>query len=137
MLRKELIRYIRTISKDYGVKVSFIKYSFGGYYDRGRIFIGKDLPKFELIDTFCHELGHFLNDKEGKYKLYHRFDGKHGINKLGVKRYAQYALKAEVYTEKRAKLLAKKWFPKHKFKASYKNTEFWRGFFYGYYFESF
>ena len=133
MTRKELISYMRKISREYGVKISFRGNVEGGFYDAGKITIGKCSSKSELIDTFCHELGHYLNDIEGKYKLYHRYGSQYGIRKIGHRRYARYALKAELYTERRGRELSKKWFPLHKFKASYHDTEYWRGFFCGFY----
>lgn len=124
---------MRKISREYGVKISFRGNVEGGLYDAGKITIGTGTTNADLIDTFCHELGHFLNDIEGRYKLYHRHDSEYGIKRMGYSRYAKYALKAELYTEKRGRELAKKWFPLHKFKASYRNTEYWRGFFFGYF----
>jgi hypothetical protein len=133
MTRKKLIQYMKKIAREYKVRIAFRSGFDGGFYETGKIVIGDCQTKNELIDTFCHELGHFLNDCEGKYELYHRYDSDYGIRKMGIRRYANYALKAEIYTEKRGRELAKKWFPNHKFTQGYRNNEFWRGFFFGYF----
>jgi hypothetical protein len=88
----------------------------------------------EIISVFCHELAHYKNDLEGKYPVYHREDSCKAIKRMGVKRYAKYALKAEIYTEREGKKLAKIWFPTYKYSIVYKNTSYYEGFMYGYYF---
>jgi hypothetical protein len=128
-----LKKYIKEICKIYGVKIRFKNTFSGGIYWKGKIEIGKCLNKKDYIDVFCHELAHFLNDIESKYPVYHQQDSSKVIKKMGIKNYSLYALKAELYTEKRGKEISKIWFPQHKYKSSYFNTSYWKGFFFGYY----
>lgn len=134
-MNKFLKKYIRDICKIYGCKVKFSKKISGGLYWKGNIVISTTMCTSETIDVFCHELGHFRNDIENKFPIYHRKGSVYGIEKMGKKKFSVYALRAELYTEKVGIDICKIWFPNHKYKVGYKNTAYWRGFFYGYYCE--
>jgi hypothetical protein len=128
-----LKNYLKEISKIYNVRLVFKPKTGGGVYWKNKITIDSNLSKNETIDIFCHELAHYFNDIENKYPAYHKKDACKVIEKMGLKKYANYALEAELYTEKRGKQICKVWFPKHKYKYSYFKNDYWRGFFYGYY----
>lgn len=129
----ELKKYLKEICKIYKVRLVYNDKIDGGVYWKNKITLGKHLSKKDLIDIFCHELGHYFNDIENKYPLYHKEDSSEAIKKMGVKKYASYALEAELYTEKRGKKISKIWFPNHKYKSSYFRNSYWKGFFNGYY----
>jgi hypothetical protein len=129
----DLKKYLKEICKIYKVKLVFKNNTEGGIYWKNKITIDSHLSRNELIDIFCHELGHYFNDLENKYPVYHKEDAYKAIKRMGLKKYARYALEAEVYTEKRGKEIAKVWFPKHKYKSSYLKNSYWLGFFNGYY----
>lgn len=127
-----LRKYINSIAKFHGVKLKYRKGT-GGSYWAGEIHLGTEGSTKDLIDIFCHELAHFKNDIEGKYPIYHREDSRKTIKRMGLQRYSAYALKAEIYTEKVGKELAKVWFPGHKYEVVYKNNQYCKGMVYGYY----
>jgi hypothetical protein len=129
----DLNKYIKEIAKIYGVKVKFNHNSTMATYWKGKITLGTKGTDKYIIDLFCHELGHYKNDLEGVFSVYHREEPRVAIKKMGALRYCKYALKAEVYTEKIGKDIAKIWFPNHKYKITYKNNSYYLGFFYGYY----
>jgi len=125
--------YMREIAKLYGVGIKFRNNFRGGYYenDKYKIIVGL---KGDYINTFCHELSHYLLHKEGIDPLYYSKDmWKHPEKYL--KRY-RWALNCELRTDKRAKEVSKVWFPKNKFEGAYKLDSFHRGFMYGYLFSS-
>lgn len=128
----DLKAYIKAIARFYKVKLRFTSGSCGLYW-KGAISLGKDATDKHIIDTFFHELAHFKNDLEGLYPVYHKVDARKAIRRMGIKRYAKYALEAELVTESVGKELCKIWMPKHKYRKSYQRTAYWHGFMYGYY----
>lgn len=130
---KRLKKYIKSICRIYKVRLLLRKGGGGGYW-AGEIELGTSGSTSDIISTFCHELGHYKNDIEGKYPIYHREDSCKTIRRIGIGRYTTYALKAEIYTEKEGKKLAKIWFPNYKYKVTYKNDAYSKGFLDGFYF---
>ena len=132
-MNPKLKTYIEDISKIYGVKIQFNHNPRGGAYWRGKIILGTKAPNRDIIDVFCHELAHYVNDIEGRYPVYHRVDAKKAIRRMGLKHFARYALDAEIFTDKVGRKLAKLWFPKHKYVVGYTKSQYDLGFFHGYY----
>lgn len=130
---EELHKTLKLIAKLHGVKLSFNNTMQGGVYWNGHITVGSKATNQQLINIFCHELAHFKNDLEGKYPVYHRMCAKKAIQRMGLQRYVNYALKAEIYTDKIGKKICKDWFPKVKYTDGYKDNEYYRGFMYGYF----
>jgi hypothetical protein len=128
-----LHKTFRDIAKLHGAKLIFVDSLKGGRYWNGIIVMGRKGSLKEQINIFCHELGHFKNDLEDKYPVYHQIDAKKAIKKMGFKAFVDYALRAEIYTDKVGKQLCKIWFPKYKYEIAYSYTEYWKGFMYGYY----
>lgn len=130
----DLEKYIKAICRIYGVKIRINPNRADGSYWAGCIHLGTQGSTSEVISLFCHELAHYKNDVEGKYPIYHREDSNKTVKRIGIRRYAKYALKAEIYTEKEGKSLAKIWFPKYKYRVQYTLSPYYEGFMYGYYF---
>lgn len=127
-----LRNYIREICKLHGCTVKFDRNE-GGSSWKKKIFVGTLSSDKDCIDIFCHEFAHYKNFVEGKFPIYHREEDNITIKRMGLRRYAAYTLRAEIYTEKVGRELCKIWFPKHKFVAEYRNTRFWKGYVLGYY----
>lgn len=132
-MKHDLFRYIKSICRIYKVKIRLRK-GYGGEYWAGQIILGTSGSTSDVISTFCHELAHYKNDIEGKYPIYHRVDSCKAVRRVGIRKYAKYALKAEIQTEHEGKKLAKIWFPKHRYQIVYKNNAYYEGFMYGYYY---
>lgn len=132
-MNESLKFYLTEICKIYGCILKFSNKNTGGLYWKGVIVLSENMSTKETISVFCHELAHYKNDIENKYPIFHKTNHCKAIKKMGRKKFARYALNAELYTEKIGKELCKIWFPDFKFKAGYKNNQYWLGFFYGYY----
>lgn len=135
-LNKEIIKYMKDISKLYEVELILTKGK-GGRFSWTKIKVGVDDSNFNhIVSVFCHELSHFILWKKGKYKKYHdpknffRFTDQFKSLEQAV----EYALKAEVATEKLGKLVCKEWFNGIKYKSFYKNDNISRAFLRGFYF---
>lgn len=72
-----------------------------------------------IYSVFFHELVHILNYREGYYPAYHRPKQ----NKMGRIMEKRTSLRAELFTDKRAKELMSHFFPKLKYSYHYKNNE--------------
>lgn len=94
-----------------------------GYYIPGtnKICVGASGNVDSIVTIFCHELAHYKNFLEGKYWKYHSMGGKKFMRKFKTKDgLIRYALKAEIYTDKRGRRIAKQLFPDIKYRRSYK-----------------
>lgn len=72
-----------------------------------------------IYSVFFHELVHILNYREGYFPAYHRPKP----TKMGRLMERRTALRAELFTDKRAKELMSYFFPKLKYSQHYKNNE--------------
>lgn len=131
-MRTDIVPYLNRIAKLYGAKLIYRQGS-GGTYWNGEIQVGIGDSTKDVICTFCHEMSHLINDVEGKHPIYHKMTAKKAIQKYGLAKYCNLALKAEIYTDKRAREFCELWFPEYKYEGSYKNSEYWKGFLVGYY----
>jgi hypothetical protein len=124
MNRKQLIKFCEAVADMYGAKIQWLPGDSGGYWMYGNtIYVFKDTETHtRLISIFCHELAHYLNWKEGKYPIYHSKDYGKIVGKYfnTIAKITAYAHRAEVYTEKRGKALAKTFFPGVKYQMFYK-----------------
>lgn len=134
VLTKEERGLFRQIAGFYGCKMKFKK-GIGGVWYGKHIDLDTQSYSFEhLVSLFCHELGHFVNWKTGKYPIYHNPKNFNKMHTLfpDYGRLVRYSLNAEIYTEKVGKRLCKEWFPDVKYLIYYKNTRYCYEFLYGY-----
>lgn len=121
MAKKETVNKVKALCKYYEVTCHFASLTqLGGVaypYD-SVIVLDTDLTDNMLLTAAFHEIQHCLNYRNKKYFNYHK---KRRNKKLAKK----IALRAEVYTDKEAKKLAKK----HGFtnyKITYKMNKYWK-----------
>jgi hypothetical protein len=136
-LQPEIRKYMKDISKIYGVKLKFEENRLGGVFYGDTIVVGlKGSSKSGIISVFCHELGHYILWQNGKYSKYHnpKYFGKIQKQFQHYGQLVRYCLNAEIATEKKGKDLCKEWFPTVKYKTYYKDTKLCYEFLYGYYF---
>lgn len=129
-MKRQTKEYCESLAKMYGAKLTWIKNpkrkSPYGYYIPGtnKIHVSRNASNRMIISIFCHELGHFLNLLNKKFYKYHAFKGKDYTRRFKTKRRcAQYALDAELYTDKVGRELCKQYFPSVKYHGSYKNND--------------
>ena len=124
MTRKEAIRILRQVAKSYKIEITFsknIKPSGYANMETEHIGINNRLSIRETFSTVFHEICHILNKREGKYPIFH--NPKSWKNNGFSPYFLSTSHRAELFTEKRAKLLMKKSFPKIKYAMSYFNTK--------------
>lgn len=125
----EILKPLLEIAKVFEVKVIFFEaktdHEIGlADMNKNEIHIPVSIRYFNgdytnVYSVFFHELVHILNYREGYYPAYHRPKAtKHG--RIMEKRTA---LRAELFTDKRAKELMSHFFPKMKYSHHYKNNE--------------
>lgn len=115
----------KQICKGFDVKVTFQNVNHvnkcGGHafaYDSEiHLRLNKSMKKSIFLSILFHEITHCILYREGKFEDYH--SPKLDIFTLKNKIFT--GLKAEKYTDKRAKILMKKLFPKYKYYAYYEN----------------
>lgn len=105
MASKKAIKFAKKLCKKYKVTHRFTKGY--GYYawaipSKGHIIVPKGWPDLLFLSGVFHEIAHCLNFRDNKYAKFHR-------EQRNTKKYLRsMALRAEVYTEKRAEKLARK-----------------------------
>lgn len=88
---------------------------------KNAIFVDSDLHIVEFTTTLFHEIQHCLNYRSRKYFNYHKGNASNKeLRRLG--------LRAEIYTDKEAKKLAKS-FGFNGYIRTYKNNKFYRNYF--------
>lgn len=122
----EVLGTLRSIAKNYDIKVQYVKSgNFGGYADPHKriICIRTSGSVRDIISIFFHELAHFHNIETGRFPVFHNRHAWNSKNKRPVG-FFQTAWRAEVYTDKVGAQLQSKFFD-IPFKAGYKDTS-WR-----------
>ncbi len=129
MTKKEAKIKCQKIARELGANLTWLDDGEYGYYIPGtnKIHVGQVGSVASLVTIFCHELAHYLNYLDNTYYKYHHLSGKKFMRRFKTKdAIIKYALKAEVYTDKRGKKLCAKYFPDIKFKRTYKlNKKFY------------
>jgi hypothetical protein len=117
MPNQRLIKKLKQIAKSHKVSVRFNKRQgyYGGYYkgDKKSIVVVYTCKRAWFLSAFFHELAHVLEHRDGIYANYYK-----KRQNLTVKR--KLALRAERHTDKRAKIICKKYFPKIRYKEGYR-----------------
>jgi len=140
MTHRKLKNYMVSIAKLYGARVIFEEGMTGTAELDGRIRVGTGGSKAYFISTFCHELGHHVNQIDGKYPIYHAGPNSRAwskVEKMSLEWRIAYAYRAEAYTDKVAKKLCATWFPGVKFSGYYNGDAQSKAFMYGYYMNGF
>jgi len=137
MFSKRYIQFVDDLAKLYGVHVKIANTPVeikGEVFDNPCADMETDtiyliFPEYlykrvggkELMPAFFHELAHVLNKYEGKYSVYHSTinPNKDSIESLNI--YIKTALKAERYTESRAKELMSFWCPYITYEEAYRD----------------
>lgn len=134
-MNNNIKKYLKEICDIYGVKLVF-RNGKGGSFNGDYIKVGVDSTKTHILSVFAHELAHFILWKKGKYPKYHnpRYFGKLKTKFKSYDLLVNYALKAEIATEKLGRSLYKEWFGLKNYKVFYKNTEKVKYFIYGYWY---
>lgn len=129
-------RLLRDIAEYYGCRVHFTN-GFGSYFTGKSILLGQPRDFKDLVSSFCHELSHYIQSQTGKFPIYYnrkRGNYRQDMMKFGgVRGFAAYALRAELYTDKVGKKLCKEWFHGVKYQGGYRNTVACREFLVGFY----
>lgn len=126
MTKREAKRKCERIARQAGAKLTWLHDGEYGYYIPGtnKIHVGDVGNIASVVTIFCHELAHYKNYLDGKYSKYHRLGGKAFMKRFKTKdALIRYALKAEIYTDKRGKKLCAEYFPGIRFKKSYKMNQ--------------
>jgi len=120
-----LERKIQNIANFYGVKVRFIKNGTPSYDFRSKqITVPLNLRRQVLISSFCHELGHFLNQQNNKYRLYHNHEFPEIMKRFkgSYWKTAAYVHRAELYTDQVGAQLCQQYFPRITFWGGYSHN---------------
>lgn len=123
MASKRTISKCRKLLSSYKVNYSFtsnFKYPEANGFAKPNhnfICINKTITDNEFTTAVFHELQHILNYRNKKYFEYHSCNDKKTMKK--------WALRAEVYTDKEAKKLAKT-YGFNKYQMTYKMNNYWR-----------
>jgi len=116
---KDIVKYAKSIARLYNVKIRTDKTQYRCAADcvKEIIFVsphrGSDR---EYISSFCHEMQHILNKRNGKYPAYHNRKS----YKESLKATIYHGFQAELYTDKQAVQFCKQFFPWIKFNSSYR-----------------
>jgi hypothetical protein len=124
MTKANIIKQIKLLGKQYGVKIIFsYNIRYGGWANLRTevVTISTRLKLITMISVACHEISHILNKREGKYPIYHNW--KNWMNLKTRNKVIATAHRAEMYTEKRGRALMKKHYPKYKYRQTYFNTK--------------
>ena len=109
MASKRDIKWAKQICKEYSIKCRFkpLSKNLGGYALswEGKIVVNSTLKGNHFKSVFLHEVAHCLNYRNKKYYRYHCMLTNTKKNRAYLKRMG---LRAEVYTEEQAEILAKK-----------------------------
>jgi hypothetical protein len=137
MTKKQAKARCEQIARKTGAQLTWHHDGDYGYYIPGtnKIFCSDSGSVTSLITIFLHELSHYKNYLDGKYYNYHHLSGKKFMRKFKTKdALITYALKAEIYTDKRGKKLCAEYFPGFKFNRTYKfNKQFYNMMYYKYF----
>ena len=135
MLSKKDMNMLATIASFYGCEVKFDSKRSGGFWLGESIVVGTSSNTGDVISTFCHELAHFINWKTGKFPIYHNPNNFEHMDEIfpHYSKRVRYSLQAEIFTDKQGKKLCKEWFPRIKYRTTYKNTKACYEFLNGYY----
>lgn len=119
---KRLIKELRQIAKEYGIKVRFrLHKDLEAYYDcvDKEIVIDYNTTKQStdrvLLSNFFHELAHFLDHKEKKFINYYKAS-------TPLYKLRRIALNAELHTDNRAIKLSKQYY-NFRYVKAYRNKE--------------
>lgn len=136
MTKRELMRKCEQLARENNVDLTWIEGEYGYYIpNTNRIAVGMTGSKQAVATIFSHEMGHVFNFRNKKYYKYHRFVGKQYTRRFKKKHSAvDYALKAELYTDRVGRRLCKKWFPDIKFRATYKYNDAYYNYLYSKFF---
>lgn len=130
MTKRQLVRELKAIGNAHGLKVVFMNSKGTSRFqsDKSLIVVNKkqDSTLAQLATSFFHELSHAIQVVEGKHDRYYSHKFEEDPNPL-------YALKVELYTDKRGKELMKRFYPNLKYTGGYKDDSFHLGFLTGYY----
>jgi len=132
----ELHRYCEDIATMFGARIEWLEGNQGGYWNHGEVIsVGAGGGERMVANVFCHEMGHYLNWREGKYPLMHSQTPTYQDHFKTFNQSISYSHRAEIYTDKRGAELMKMFFPRFKYKAFYQvGKSYSRGFLYGYHF---
>lgn len=113
-------RKLRRIAASYGIKITFryLDGTMAGFMSRTKpIFIAleKRLTEHQIISTFFHELGHFVDRAEGKYAKFYLITTMKR-DKVYLRRNA---LRAELHADATGKKLMKSYFPELRYLKAY------------------
>lgn len=124
MKRKDLIKRLRQIGRQYRTKVRFVELEAGGtVYRKPRlILIAKNWCRTntKIANIFFHELAHLINADTNKYPIYHK-----ALYSHTHKKFKATAWRAEKYTDKVAKKIQKEYFPKLSYSGYRKSDRPW------------
>jgi hypothetical protein len=113
-------KVVALVKKHYGVKVRLMKTGVAsGYADLvgGEAVVSKNLNVNIAIAVVFHEVGHFHCYRNGIWSGYHRFCAGESTDK---KSFLSTAYRAELWVDKWAEKEMYKYFPRLKFKCSYR-----------------
>ena len=121
MVSRKVINKCKKLLTEYNVKFHFVKGIEGALgicnCKKNTVWIDRNQTDDAFITTVFHELQHILNYRNKVYYEFHKYENKKLVKK--------YALRAEVYTDKQAKMLARKHGFK-RYKVTYEMNDFWR-----------
>lgn len=134
----DILKPLVDIARIFGIKVRFFKQTPKNdvgwtFMVDNKVHVPVDVERFNedyqnIYSNFFHEMVHVLNYQEGYYPAYH--NPKANLTKKQELMKKRTALRAEMFTDKRAKMLMKSFFPKLKFSYHYRNNKKSRKFLY-------
>lgn len=111
---------LKDIAKCYNCRIYFSKNKEKNYWNMNNSITISESNSFNFaLNSIFHEIAHYKNFLEGKFKYYHNHTLSEKFLRRSYHLFVLYALRAEIFTDKIAQNLKRQWFKKYRLKQKY------------------